>query len=278
MVGRDATIISRRISRLEKKLGVRLLSRTTSKVALTEVGNQYYQRVRRILEDLSSAGEEASDLASKPQGLLRISVPVTFGRQWVAPALPGFLAKHPQIRVDAAFSDRFVDLVAEGFDVVIRLGALKDSTNTATWIAPSETALFASPGYLRAHGVPSHPEDLSSHACLGFTSHASWPEWILVSKDSQRAIKPSGPMTADNSEALLAAAIEGLGIVLTPDWLAGPAVKSGSLVRILQGWQGVANGGIHAVMPPGRLVPAKTRVFVEHISTTIRTAWSRDLS
>ena len=182
----------------------------------------------------------------------------------------------PQIRIDANYSDRYVDLVAEGFDVAIRLGVLKDSTNIATLIAPSQTALYAAPGYLLSHGTPSHPHDLSSHACLWFTSHPSWPEWILLNAHTRCAVKPSGPMTADNSEALLSAAIDGLGIVMTPDWLAGPAVEAGRLVRILMDWHGVANGGIHAVMPPGRLVPAKTRVFVEHISSIIRTAWSRD--
>ncbi|MBP8215886.1 MAG: LysR family transcriptional regulator, partial [Propionivibrio sp.] len=132
---RDASIVSRRISQLEERLGVRLVSRTTRRVALTEVGLQYHRRIQSILDELANASREASDVASSPQGLLRVSLPVTFGRQWVAPLLPDFLAKYPSIRIDARFSDRFVDVVAEAFDVAIRVGRLRDSSLTARRLA-----------------------------------------------------------------------------------------------------------------------------------------------
>ncbi|WP_411561626.1 LysR substrate-binding domain-containing protein [Pseudomonas shirazensis] len=273
-IGRDPTIVSRRVSRLEKNLGVRLLSRTTRKVALTEVGAQYYRRVRSVLDELDNAGTEASSLATTPQGLLRVSLPITFGRQWIAPLLPAFLSRYPQIRIDAVFSDRYVDLVAEGFDVAIRVGPQRDSTLTAKYIAPFKSALFASPGYLASHGCPQTPDELTNHSCLGFTSHESWPEWVLT-KDGQRAsVKPAGPLVTDNSEALLLAACEGLGIILSPDWLAGPAVKAGDLREVLPGWQGSGTGAVYAIMPPGRLVPAKTRVFVDEVSAKIQAAWA----
>lgn len=273
-IGRDPTIVSRRVSRLEKNLGVRLLSRTTRKVALTEAGSQYYRRVRGVLDELDNAGTEASNLATTPQGLLRVSLPITFGRQWIAPLLPAFLSQHPQIRIDAVFSDRYVDLVAEGFDVAIRVGPQRDSTLTAKYIAPFKSALFASPGYLASHGLPQTPSDLVDHSCLGFTSHKSWPEWVLTKDGERAALKPSGPLITDNSEALLYAATQGLGIIMSPDWLAGPDVKAGNLVEVLPGWEGSGTGGVYAIMPPGRLVPAKTRIFVDEVNTKIRAAWA----
>ncbi|MBC3474998.1 LysR family transcriptional regulator [Pseudomonas taiwanensis] len=272
-IGRDPTQVSRRISQLEKTLGVRLLSRTTRRVALTEAGALYYQRVRGVLDELESAGVEAGNLASKPQGLLRVSLPITFGRQWIAPLLPAFLKEHPQIRIEAVFSDRYADLVAEGFDVAIRVGAQRDSSLTAKLIAPFTSALFASPEYAQAHGLPSHPSELTEHACLGFTSHASWPEWILTKDGARHSFRPNGPLNTDNSEALLLAAHQGLGIILTPDWLAAGGVREGKLLRVLDGWRSSSNGGVYAIMPPGRLVPAKTRLFVDEISASIQAAW-----
>ncbi len=272
VIGRDATIVSRRMGQLEERLGVRLLSRTTRKVSLTEVGALYYRRVRALLDELESASEEASNFASSPQGLLRVSLPVTFGRRWIAPLLPAFLREHPQIRIDARFSDRYVDVVAEGFDVAIRVGVLPDSSLIARHIAAFRTLLYAAPSYLAARGEPQDPSDLEQHACLSFINYASWPDWILKREGQQRTVRPAGSLSADNSESLLQAAIAGAGIILTPDWLASTAVREGALVQILTEWQGWGAGGIYAVMPPGRLIPAKTRVFVDDITAAIQAA------
>ena len=274
-IGRDATIVSRRIAQLEERLGISLFSRTTRRVSLTEAGTLYYQRVRSLLDELDSAGLEASNFASSPQGLLRVSLPVTFGRRWIAPLLPDFIAAHPKIRLDARFADRYVDVVAEGFDVAIRAGVLRDSTLIARRIAPFRNRLYASPGYLAAHGEPDMPEALDAHACLGFTSHGSWPDWLLTHQGTRRTVRPSGPLVSDSSEALLEAAIAGVGIILTPDWLAGPAVSTGALVEVLPAWQGLEEGGIYAVMPPGRLVPTKTRVFIDQITRAIQAGWTQ---
>ncbi|GAB7543097.1 LysR family transcriptional regulator [Cupriavidus sp. 8B] len=275
IIGRDATIISRRVGQLEDRLGVRLLSRTTRRVSLTEVGTLYYQRVRALLDELDSASQEASNFAASPQGLLRVSLPVTFGRRWIAPLLPAFIADHPKIRVDARFADRYVDVVAEGFDVAIRVGALRDSSLVARRIAPFRNLLFAAPAYIAAHGLPQAPEALVDHACLGFSSHSSWPDWVLKQGGQRKTVRPTGPLIADSSEALLQAAIEGVGIILTPDWLAGSAVRNGELVPVLPQWQGSEDGGIYAVMPPGRLVPTKTRVFVDEITRAIQAGWDQ---
>lgn len=274
-LGRDPSIVSRRVGQLERELGVSLFSRTTRRVALTEVGARYHRRVQSLLEELSVASREASDVAASPRGLLRLSVPVTFGRQWIAPLLPQFLARHPDIRVDARFSDRFVDVVAEGFDVAIRVGRLRDSSLTARKIAPYRNLLVAAPSYLARQGKPRTPEDLKGHACLGFTGYSGWPDWPLTKAGKRTTIRPQGPLIADNSEVVLAAAIAGAGITFTADWLAGPALREGKLVEVLPGWGGKGEGGVYAVLPPGRLVPAKTRAFVDEISKLIKAGWDK---
>lgn len=142
-LGRDASVISRRLSQLDEQLGVRLMSRTTRRVTLTEAGKLYYRRIQVILDELAQANREASDIATSPQGVLRVSLPVTFGRQWIAPLLPAFLKQHPQIRIDAHFSDRRVDLVADGFDIAIRVGTLRDSSLTVRKIASYRQARHA---------------------------------------------------------------------------------------------------------------------------------------
>jgi len=273
VIGRDPTILSRRVSQLENRLGVRLLSRTTRSVALTEVGASYYGRVRALLDELDSASLEASNLASSPQGLLRVSLPSTFGRQWVSPLLSGFIEKHPKITIDARFSDRIVDLVAENFDVAIRVGALRSSTMKAKKIASFKYILTASPAFIAKYGLPSTPDDLERFSCLGFTNYSFWPEWKLIKGGIRETVRPENRFITDNSEAMLSATIDGIGISLAADWLAGPAIRQGKLVEILPGWEGDLGGGIYAIMPPGRLVPTKTRLFVDEITESIRNGW-----
>ena len=274
-IGRDASVISRRVSQLEQRLGVRLLSRTTRRVSLTEVGALYFRRVQTILDELASASTEASDFAASPQGVLRISLPVTFGRQWIAPSFASFLAKHPHIRIDAHFTDRIVDVIADGFDLAIRVGVLNDSSLTAKRMASYRNILVAAPGYLDAHGQPRTPADLMDHACLGFPSHPYWPDWMLTKDGQHKVVRPNCSLVADNSEVIFMAALEDAGIALLPDWLAGPSVKARKLIHVLPEWTGRGEGGVYAILPPGRLVPAKTRLFVDAISASIKTGWQR---
>jgi DNA-binding transcriptional LysR family regulator len=276
-LGRDASVLSRRVGQLEQRLGVRLLSRTTRRVTLTEAGTTYCRRVQALLDELASANREASDHAASPQGTIRVSLPLTFGRQWIAPQFPGFLRRYPQIRIDARFSDRLVDLVAEGFDVAFRVaaGPQRDSSLTARQIASYRNLLVAAPGYIAGHGAPQAPADLMNHACLGFTGHAAWPDWVLVKDGVRQSLRPAYTLTADYSEVLLLAALDGAGITFTPDWLAGPALREGRLVEVLPGWGSEEGGGVYAILPPGRLVPAKTRLFVDEVACAIKADWAR---
>lgn len=276
LLARDASVLSRRVSQLERRLGVRLLSRTTRRVSLTEAGATYCRRVQSLLDELADANREASDHAASPQGTVRVALPVTFGQHWIAPLLPGFLRRHPQIRIEARFSNHLVDIIAEGFDVAIRVVATpqRDSSLTVRHLASYRTILVAAPDYLAGRGAPRVPAELVRHACLGFTGHAAWPDWVLVKDRRRQTVRPPYSLTADYSEALLTAAIGGAGIAFIASWLAGPALKAGQLVEVLPGWSGPEGGGVHAVLPPGRMVPAKTRLFVEEVARAIRLSWT----
>lgn len=275
-IGRDASVVSRRVSLLERRLGVRLLTRTTRRVSLTDAGAAYLKRVQAVLVELAAANQEASEEAATLRGALRVSFPTTFGRMWLAPLLPAFLAEHPLLRIEASFSDRFVDLVAEGFDIAVRIGVLRDSSLVSRRIAGHRKLLCAAPPYLAARGTPKSPTDLARHACLGFTGHSSWPQWLLQKGTKRMSVRPAGPLVTDNADVALVAAIEGAGIVLTADWLAGPALRDGRLVEVLPGWTARGNGGVYAVLPPGKLVPAKSRAFVDYFASALRSIpdWS----
>lgn len=265
-IGRDASLISRRVSMLEARLGTRLLSRTTRQVALTEAGAAYLKRVQAVLDELASADAEAADHGQVVWGSLRVALPNTFGKRWIAPLLPGFIENYPELHLDLKFSDRFVDIVAEGFDVAVRVGVLRSSSLVSRQIAGKRHLLCASPKYLVKRGIPRAPRDLVDHACIGFSGHSFWPDWPLQKGGHQVTVRPSGPLVTDNAEVCLLAAMSGAGVLLTSDWLAGSALKSGELVEILPGWTVKEDGGIYAIMPPGRLIPAKTRVFVDHVA------------
>ncbi len=274
-IGRDATVLSRRIGSLENFLGVQLFSRTTRRVVLTEVGIMYHQRVRTLLDELDIATREASNFAVSARGQLRVSLPVAFGRLWIAPLIPAFIRKYPEIRVDARYIDRYVDVVAEGFDVAIRAGTLRDSSLKARRVASFQNLLVASPDYIATHGIPSHPEELTADQCLAFARPSTSSDWTLKNGKQIAVLHPEGPLIADNSETLLLAAIHGTGITMLPDWLVGPALASGELVTILPDWRGSEEGEIYAVMPPGPLLPAKTRVFVDEIVSAFAGGWKQ---
>ncbi|HIE9185984.1 TPA: LysR substrate-binding domain-containing protein [Klebsiella variicola subsp. variicola] len=276
---RDASVISRRVSHLEKKLGVRLLVRTTRSVTLTEAGTWFLQRARTALDELSAASREVGDFAATPQGTLRVSLPVTFGRELIAPMFPDFLQAYPDIRLDAHFLDRQVDIVAEGFDAVIRLGNVRDSTLTGRELGAFRSQLIASPAYLQRYGEPTHPEQLAAHRCLGFTHHPDWPYWILENGREHIQVTPAGPLTTNISEALLTAVIRATGIALLPGWMVNQAVQCGELVRVLPDWRSAARVSVYALMPPGTLVPAKTRVFIDAVCQQLASSplWQDEL-
>jgi DNA-binding transcriptional LysR family regulator len=264
-LGRDASVLSRRITALERRLSVRLLVRTTRSVGLTEAGGEYLARVESILAEIADADAEISRRATTPSGTLRIALPAAFGRIWIAPLIPGFLSAYPDIKVEGHFSDAFVDIVADRIDVAIRIGALLNSGLVARRIASFSRVLSASPNYLARRGVPNVPDDLHRHACIGFAGHGFARIWRLQREAETAEINVAGSFVADDGEALVTAALGGSGILLAADWLVGREVEAGRLVEVLPGWRASDVDAINAVLPPGRLAPAKTRSFVEWV-------------
>jgi DNA-binding transcriptional LysR family regulator len=266
-LGRDATIISKRLRALETRLGVRLIDRTTRSVSLTEAGADFLTHVRAILSAVEEAEREATAHAEgRPRGTLRLALPGTFGRMWLAPMLPTFLAQYPEVRIEAEFSNRFVDLVAENFDLAVRLGALADSRLVARKIGDRRRLLCAAPSYLERRGAPQTPEALVDHPCLGFTGFATYPVWHMTNKAGRKArVQVSGPLVSDDAEVLVEAAVQGLGLMMCTDWLVGRELGDGRLVPILQDWTLTDEGAIYLVTPPASGQAAKTRAFAEWI-------------
>lgn len=264
-LGRDASVISRRLDALEKRLGVRLLSRTTRRVAVTEIGASYLLRVQAILSEMSAADLEAAERSAQPRGLLRLSMPATFARLWVAPWLPDFLSSHPDLRLELHHGDRFVDLVSEGFDAAIRLGVLQDSSLILRRLATFETILCASPAYIEEHGAPERPQDLQHHACIGLSLPQVWPDWRLRRGDDRVTVRVSGPIVSDEGGTMTIAGVHGAGIMVASEWSIGRDLASGRLVRVLPEWRYDRSSAVHIVMPQGRFVPAKTRAFIDRL-------------
>lgn len=265
-LGRDGSILSRRVTALEKRLGVRLLERTTRRLALTEAGEQFHRRMSVTLQTMVEIERDAADAAATVHGTLRITLPATFGRMWIAPIIPEFLKVHPGVRVEMAYEDRYVDLIAESFDVAVRIGSLADNRLIARKIAPDRRSLCASPGYLATHGVPASPSDLSRHACLGFGRLVSHPTWHLRNGQKTTAVRASGPLVTDDACSLVQAAVAGTGIAMVSDWLAGPELHDGKLVAVLPDWTIDSEDAVHIVHASANLVPAKTRAFMDWLA------------
>ena len=270
-LGRDPTVLTRRVSALEARLGARLLERTTRAVRLTEAGRTYLERARAIVEAMDDAGREAADLrGGEPRGHLRLALPGAFGRRWLAPALVDFLHAHPRVTLEADFSNRFADLVAERFDLAVRLGPLGDSRLVARKVAARRRLICAAPSYLHRHGTPEPPDDLARHAGRLFDGPPG-PRWEMEDgAGARRQVHVTGTLVSDDLEVLAAAAIGGLGILLASEWLLGPEVRAGRLVRILTEWPVPDAGAIHIVTPSGTRHASKTRAFGDFLADWFR--------
>lgn len=264
-LGISASALSRRIARLEDVLGTALLRRTTRHVSLTEAGTLYLERCTDVLTRVEDAEALVSGLAGEPRGRLRVAVPNLFGQLQVAPLLPDFLRRYPRIALEFSFMDRYVDLVQEGFDVAIRIGALTDSSLVVRRLATNRRLLVAAPSYLRSRRPPTKPEDLAQHACLYFSHLTDGQTWNLQRGQEQVAARGRPVLVADNAEALRQAAVAGCGVTVLATFLIAEDLRAGRLVRVLDGWS-VPDTGIFAVHPPGRLVPSKVKSFVSFVA------------
>lgn len=261
-LGVSKSMVSRRLARLEAELGARLLSRNTRGVSPTEAGLDYKQRSERILSDLEEAGEAVAYYSSEVSGRLRVAAPLSFGTAHVAPLLAELAMRHPRLVIETTYSERFVDLVAERFDAAIRLGTLRDSTLIARRIAPIRGVPVASQAYLARMGRPATPEDLAGHECLIFLRSSEREQWRFQVGRQTVTIYPQGRFRADNGDALLEAAIAGLGIAVLPTFIASRAIQAGTVVPLL-GEFPMPEAGLHVVRPPGQHVPGKLRVLID---------------
>lgn len=274
---RHPTIVSKRIVALETRLGVRLVERTTRQVRLTEAGARLVEKLRAAASLLEDAQQEATNDAHELNGRLRLALPASMGRMWLAPLLPEFMARHPKLRVEVNYSDAFVDLVEGGFDAAIRVGFLNDSGLVARKLADHQRVLSASPTYLDRHGVPQAPADLEAHNCLEYPGLFSFPVWRMSDGRRTESVRIRGTMRANDTVALLEAARAGVGILGAGEWLSIRDIADGALVRVLPSWTFDAEGGIYLVRPSARFAPARTEAFVAWITEVFRRSipWGR---
>jgi DNA-binding transcriptional LysR family regulator len=260
-------LVSKRIAALEHDLGTRLLNRTTRRLSVTGAGADFYDHGVRILSEFEAARAKVQSQQSQPSGLLKVNGPMSFGTMHLAAAVVQFMRMYPRLRVQLALTDRFVDLVDEGHDVAIRIGALADSSLTARRLAPARRIVCASPAYLQAEGTPAHPRDLSFHRCLHYGYLATGTRWHLTGADGEHMVPVEPYFCANNGEALLQATVEGLGVALLPTFICGPQLRAGHLVRVLQDFEppGIV---ISAIWPTSRLLTVKVRLFVDFLIST----------
>jgi DNA-binding transcriptional LysR family regulator len=254
------SVVSRRVLRLETELGAKLLSRSTRGLALTEAGSDFKEHADRVLIELDAARDVVAQRGAENVGSLRVAAPLSFGITHLAPALAELAVRHPKLQVDASYSDRFVDLIGERFDVAVRVGYLADSSLVARRIAPINTVVVASPDYLSRHGVPRTPEDLLCHEALLLRGSEVWR---FRDGRGMVTIRAEGRFKADSGPALVAAAIAGLGVTMLPNFLAGSAIETGQLAPILLDFPS-PEAGLYVVRPPpASHTPGKVRALTD---------------
>lgn len=263
-LGTSKSAVSKRITLLEQRLGVRLFHRNTRRLSLTEAGEQYFEYARKA-HALACEGEDAvAELQSEPRGVLRVSVPMTFGRLHLAPLIPGFLERYPHVQLDLSMDDQRVDLVEKGYDLAVRIGSLPDSSLVARRIAPCLSVICASPDYLARQGAPQTPEELSDHNCLFFSYFQGGAEWSFNSPVGMVRVQPRGNYRANNSEALRDALLAGLGICQMPTFIVGNDLAEKRLVPVLTDYP-LPKHSIYAVFPERKHMPGKVRAFLDFL-------------
>ncbi|TPM24801.1 LysR family transcriptional regulator [Mesorhizobium sp. B2-3-5] len=267
-MGLAPSSLTRQINALEEALGTLLMNRSTRSVTLTDAGARYLEDARRILDDMENADRAISEKGGPPSGLLRISMPVAFGRLHVGPALPLFLRRFPEMRLDISLSDAVVNLVDERIDIAIRLGALTSSSLISRKLAPHRRVICASPDYIAERGAPASPGDLSRYNCLLFDYLTGDTTWTLAKDGARERVSVSGNLRASGSELLREAAIGGAGLIMMPTWLVGPDLSEGRLVPVLEEWSvspGSAEGAIWALYLSSRRGSRKVGCFLDFL-------------
>lgn len=255
-------VISKRIRRLEERLGVRLLQRTTRQLSLTEAGQGFYERVVAILGSIEEAEAWVASGVGQARGTLRVSAPTSFGRLHIAPHLKPFLDANPMVNVDLILTDAFVDIIGEGFDVAVRIADLEDSSLVAKRLAPNHRILCATPAYLAAHGSPETIAELASHTLIAHNAD----QWRLDGPEGPVTVRVTGQLRTNSSEVVREALLAGVGIALRSTWDVGPELKSGALTRVLPAYSVGKRVAVYAVYPSRRHMEQKVRAFVDFLA------------
>jgi DNA-binding transcriptional LysR family regulator len=261
------------VAAMERRLGARLLHRTTRGVSPTEVGTLYYDKCKSIAHEIEAADNLAVLMQSGVAGTLRVSTSVAFGRRVLVPLAMRYMREHPHLTVDLSFEDRYVNMVEQGIDLAVRMGRLADSTLGARWLGRNPWVMAAAPAYLKAHGTPKQPADLTRHACLIYSTVQGDDRWMLTGSDGkEQAVPVRGPLRSNNLSAVLAAAREGFGLAILPWYVARESVADGSVKPVMERYT-LPTQEIHAVYPSPKLVPGKVVSFIEHLRNGLEGAW-----
>lgn len=264
-MGISKSAVSKHVSALEARLGARLLNRTTRRVSPTEIGLAYYDRARRVLNDAGEADALVSSMQTAPSGMLRICVDTDFGVNHLSPALGDFLLDYPEITVNMELTNRYIELISEGYDLAIRVGEPDNSTLQSRRLAHTTLRMVAAPSYFARHGRPQKIDDLNAHKLLHYSSQSGGAVWKLIAPSGeQRQIRTAGWLTVNDGQSLLNAAISGLGIAYLPSFLYADAMQDGLIEDVIPELPQETQG-IYAVYPPGRFTQPKVRAFIDFL-------------
>lgn len=265
-LGLSPGMATKHLDALEERLGVRLFQRSTRKLSLTGPGQQYLEALTRFLPELEEAEAMIASQRVEATGLLRLNTPLSFGVRYLAPLIPAFAKKHPNVTLDLGLNDRVVDLMDEGWDLTIRVGRLKDSRLVSRKLAESELVVCAAPSYWKQYGRPKRTTELSHHNCLGsLISNIARPDEWSFGRNRDNRIPVKGSMRANNGDALVAAAVAGLGVLYEPEFIIADAIRRGDLEPVSLDFPSADLGGIHIVYSPDRAPPAKVRVMIDFL-------------
>jgi DNA-binding transcriptional LysR family regulator len=266
-LGMSGPAVSKQIQALEDRLGVRLLNRTTRSVTLTDEGALYLDRAAKALEDLQEAERQIQELKDCPTGKLKINAPMSFGNQYLVGPIAQFAKRYPEVKVEVDFDDRWVDVIAEGYDVVVRIGVLDDSSLIARKLASCPIILCASPAYKDQHGLPNEPSQLPEFPAIIYSKHSQSGEWRYQTPDGSRgSVRLNRNFAGNSAEMQLEACLQGLGIALLPVFIASEHLDSGDLIRVLPAFETYPQRGIYALFPQKRYLATRVRLFVDWLS------------
>jgi len=266
--------LSKSVMQLESFLGARLLNRTTRKISLTETGQIYFERCVSILQEVEEADSVAREMTDNPSGNLLLAAPTSFGVLHLQDLIPQYLKKYPNVQISLSLNDRFVDVIAEGFDLVIRIAQLADSSLISRRIAPCKRVFCASPDYLNNFGTPKVPQDLAIHRCLIYSNELKPDNWELHGPEGIESVRTNGPFCSDNGDLLRSAAVAGLGVTLLPTFIVGADLMAGRLRQVLSEYC-PPEIAIYAVFPSRKYLSIKVRSFIEFLKDNFndKPAW-----